>query len=134
MSYFGWLEKFNKADFSFEDFLTAFSEGKTKYGGWPYHVSSWLEGAGAVRNGLLVIRYEDLLSTPIDTLTTTRDFLGLSTSGEAIQAIVEGQRFRKYEEEGRFGGKHDAVSEFTGRYSVHQSGAHWSVEGRPFVR
>ena len=56
---------------------------------WSAHVMSWLPRA------TLVIRYEDMLARPADTLKATLKVLGISRKPTAVLAAVEACRFER---------------------------------------
>jgi len=74
---------------SLEHFVGEFVAGRTDaFGTWKRHVDSWL---GARQNGAnaVVIRYEDLLSRPVETLVPALAELGFPASEEEVRKSVE---------------------------------------------
>ena len=57
---------------------------------WSDHVLSWVD---ATDFPVLVLRYEDMLSNPLQSFSIASDFLHLSTSEEKIKSAVENSRF-----------------------------------------
>ena len=59
-------------------------------GNWSDHVRSWIDGRAAV-----VVRYESLIASPIDSLERTFRNLGLDVRGLDIEGAVERQSFAR---------------------------------------
>lgn len=95
VSYYHWLQRRIRTDETFSAFLEAFLSGRLDgYGPWHAHVASWLgvttDGGG---DGVLVVRYEDLLDDPHSHLARVAGFLGIEADAERLDAAVSEQRF-----------------------------------------
>lgn len=64
---------------------------------WSGHVRSWEESGIAV----LIVRYEDMLRTPIPTLSRVIDFLGLGGQRERLPKAIENSRFSLLQQQER---------------------------------
>ena len=62
---------------------------------WSLHVQSWTTN---VPVPLMVIRYEDLLNTPLPTFTKAFQFLRIDTSQAAIEAAIEETHINKLQD------------------------------------
>ena len=81
----GWIT----ADSSIEDFTNKFLDGSLDpYGSWGCNVGSWL-GARAEDDDFLLLRYEDMLTSPKASLEEISIFLGLNASQEIIERSIE---------------------------------------------
>lgn len=95
ISYFRWLQKFRGYKSSLDDFLVAFTANQTKYGGWGGNVQSWADNRDNIKNGMLVIRYEDLLTQTIPVLQQITVFLGQDISAQQLETIVDENSFTR---------------------------------------
>ncbi|HXW89052.1 MAG TPA: sulfotransferase domain-containing protein [Terriglobales bacterium] len=59
---------------------------------WGENVMSWLGGRGHDSKTLLMLRYEDLVANPVETLTRVSDYLDLGVSGERVNLAVAASR------------------------------------------
>jgi hypothetical protein len=69
---------------------------------WSGHVASWTENSGLP---LLVLRYEDMLKSPVETFTGAVEFIGLNCKNAEIQKALDFcsfERLKKQEEEKGF--------------------------------
>jgi hypothetical protein len=87
LSYHALYDATGRWDRGREEFMAAFARGEVDgYGPWQDHVMTWL--AARDRAELLVIRYEDLLSEPADTLAAIASFCGISAARDQIADAV----------------------------------------------
>jgi hypothetical protein len=97
ISHYYWMLKNKRQKKTLDDFLTAFVNGETTqkclYRGWGNHVNSWYENANDVTNGLLYIRYEDLLADTAREVLRLASFLGLDVSEEHAARITSSNEF-----------------------------------------
>jgi Sulfotransferase domain len=63
---------------------------ETVYGSWSGHVSSWMQFS---RQHLHIMRYEDMLETPMETFGNMSKFLGLNPPEERLKKAVEFSSF-----------------------------------------
>jgi hypothetical protein len=61
---------------------------------WEDHIKSWLRW-DKPRENLLIVRYEDLLSTPFSELKRIAEFIGINVSDEVIAESIESSSFEK---------------------------------------
>jgi len=59
---------------------------------WGENVMSWLGGRGHDAKTLLMLRYEDLIANPVESLTRVSDYLDLGASGERVKVAVAASR------------------------------------------
>jgi estrone sulfotransferase len=56
---------------------------------WPYHVDGWLDALEQVASDrTLIVRYEDLVSRPVDHLAVVCRFLGLDAGPDVLEEAV----------------------------------------------
>jgi len=82
------------------------------YRSWSQHVDSWTSQA---RPGLIVVRYEDMLKSPIKTFSELVGFMGLKAPRARIERAIERSSFkalRSQEEEKGFKEKSPAAQKF----------------------
>lgn len=81
---------------SLDDYLPAFLRGKANHWGtWQGHASSWLNSPIAQAGKLLLVRFEDLRTNPVDVLQLLTDFLGVQVPSAAIQNAVTNNSVEK---------------------------------------
>jgi hypothetical protein len=74
----------------FPAFSSRFINGKAcPYGSWQKNVISWLDAAAADPLNYLVIRYEDMQASPLETVIKVTAFLQLTYSPETLQAALD---------------------------------------------
>lgn len=95
ISYYEWLLKFRKTTKTFDTFMVDFVNNETPYGGWGNHVDSWYQNAERVANGLLFIRYEDLLADTVGKLLDVASFLALDVSVDRVKNVVGANEFAR---------------------------------------
>lgn len=80
-----WLRD-NRGDF--QSFLRDFVVGQVDFvGPWQDNVQSWLNAKD--RSQVIVVRYEDCLAEPADTMRKLSEFIGLKPSGHRIEESVK---------------------------------------------
>jgi hypothetical protein len=77
----------------FDDFFQYFISGEVWPGLWDRHVSSWVEHRDNVKEGLLLIRYEDLKRNIYGEVEKIAAFLNLKRTDEEIKKAVEWSSF-----------------------------------------
>ena len=76
------------ADFS--DYLPLFLEGRlTGAGSWSTHVEGWLNSPPYAAGNVLVARYEDMKSQPVEVLQKAGAFLSIDASDAAIADAID---------------------------------------------
>lgn len=63
---------------------------------WSGHVKSWVDDSGF---SVLVMRYEDMKSSPLVTFTQAIDFLGLAYKSDAIEAALDRASFARLKQQ-----------------------------------
>ncbi|GEN85847.1 sulfotransferase domain-containing protein [Oceanobacillus sp. FSL W8-0428] len=93
ISYHHHFQKYYNESRQFDAFFTAFMNGDIDPGMWDAQVESWLDNQDEVRNGFLLVKYEDLLA---DTATEAKrliNFLNLNRSEQEINEAVHWASF-----------------------------------------
>lgn len=76
-------------DGPFDAFLKRFLAGRANgFGTWTSHVESWLAAAAGRPSDILVLRFEDMRSSPETALARIVSFLGLQAAPDAVAAAV----------------------------------------------
>lgn len=95
-----------------DSYGTHFLKGRAdNYGTWARNVDSWLDAADQWPDRYLVVRYENLLAQPVDSLHTIANFLGIETAEQRVKtAVADNSRTRMREKEDasqtvRYGGE-----------------------------
>ncbi len=106
VSYYYTLIRRGKFEGDFGPFLRLFLGGGVDgYGPWHQHVESWLASPLRENGSLLVLKYEDLLTEPVQGLGRVMEFLGRPISREQAQETVRthtAERMRERERQSRF--------------------------------
>lgn len=80
-------------DTPFADFLTRFNDGSIAVRQiWSNHVINWLDNAS---DNLLLLRYEDLQTDTVGSLTKVLQYAGVSVDQEAIVSAVKASQFEQ---------------------------------------
>ncbi len=100
VSYFHYLEALHGAKLDFLELITAGApEIPCK---WHEHVDAWLQNPHDAR--MLVIKYEELLSQPVEQLERFCRFINLDREQRQLAAVAEAAQFRNLRaKEARFG-------------------------------
>jgi hypothetical protein len=115
VSYFYWVQRAGTFSGSFLDFLHLFLTGPLDgYGPWQVHVRSWLDSPLIASQRLLMVRYEDLLQAPDQTLGHITEFLGIPVGAAQIREAVEAQGFQQMRKREHESEKLKAVAARTG--------------------
>lgn len=93
ISYYYWLLKFRKLDIVLTQFIEDFIENRTPFGGWGEHVNSWYQHRSNLTNGIIFIRYEDLLSDTYTTLQKILAFLEVRIPLIKIEKVIAQNTF-----------------------------------------
>ena len=110
VSYYMYFKKSNVFEGSFADFLVSNMRGVE----WDQHVTSWLYNNSSLRN-VCVVKYEDLLKTPVLEVERLAAFIGLECGRDQIHKAVHESSFekmRQVEENtglGFFSGRNDQI-------------------------
>ncbi|MDQ0114386.1 sulfotransferase domain-containing protein [Paenibacillus harenae] len=80
-------------DESFDQFLERFCAGETGPGHWDEHINGWLRGQNNVKNGFLMIKYEDLHAHTGRTVRKILKFLGIKKSALDIYRAIRWSSF-----------------------------------------
>jgi len=98
ISYYYWLKKFRCFDTSFSKFVENFIHNRTPYKGWSNHINTWYQHRMNVPNGVIFIRYEELLSKPLFTLQKILSFLRISIGPSVIESVISHNTFNQMQE------------------------------------
>lgn len=72
-----------------DDFITIFLRGKVNgYGAWHNHVRSWLDSPIAGTSNLLIVRFDNLRSSPEPGFKRIAEFLGVDADPRRIQNAI----------------------------------------------
>jgi sulfotransferase family protein len=106
VSYYHTLIRRGKFEGDFGPFLRLFLGGGVDgYGPWHQHVESWLASPLRANGSLLVLKYEDLLTEPVQGVGQVMEFLGRPVSPEQAEETVRAysvERMREQERQSRF--------------------------------
>jgi hypothetical protein len=80
-------------DLSFNQFFEEFMSGKVWPGVWDSNVESWIENQKNIKNGFLLLRYEDLLSNITGEVRRILEFLNLDRTEEEINDAIKWASF-----------------------------------------
>lgn len=78
---------------NFQGTFPEFLMWQTPFGTWADHVREWLEPH--LKQEIMVVKYEDLKSSPVKTLKRMTDFIGVNVSPERLKDAVEWSSFSK---------------------------------------
>jgi Sulfotransferase domain len=96
LSEYAFVTALSRFDATLDDFSTTFLRGKVNaYGAWQNHVRSWLDSPIAGTSNLLVVRFEDLRSSPEQCFTRIVEFLGVDASPSRIQQAISNNSLEK---------------------------------------
>ena len=74
---------------AFDRFIDAYIGGRLDaHGTWNGHVESWIDARDAGKADVLLLRYEDMRSDPVDGLSRVAQWLGLSVDRERVEGAV----------------------------------------------
>lgn len=96
VSYYNFYRTIKQYGGTLDEFLRLFVNGDVDFGKWDNHVRSWLIHEHPRR--LLTVAYEGLHQSTGETVSRVMEFLGHSTSNEAIQKAVEQCTFNRHQE------------------------------------
>jgi hypothetical protein len=95
ISYYFYQVKFRRIpeNYPIAEFAQRFLDGDLDpYGPWNEHVGGWL-GARANTTGFLLLRYEDMISDVLASLSRIQEFLGLERTQAELQKAAEYSSF-----------------------------------------
>jgi hypothetical protein len=78
---------------SFNEFFDEFMSGKVWPGMWDYHVESWIANQKNIKNGFLLLKYEDLLSNTTSEVRRIVRFLNLDRTEKEINEAINWASF-----------------------------------------
>lgn len=94
VSYYYYQRKFHNYRKDFDSFIVDFVTGRIdNYGSWGANILSWLARKNDVKNGFLLVRYEDMLNDTRKVVGDVYRFLELSRSPEQIQEAIKKSAF-----------------------------------------
>jgi hypothetical protein len=104
LSHDRYLRQIGQFDGDFDAFLTEWLHGRIFPCSWSEHVLSWMGDAGQADDcDKIVVRYENLVERPVETLARVAGFLRLDCNEGRLRQIVERtspQRMRRKEQKG----------------------------------
>ena len=71
---------------------------RQRLGSWSHHVISWIQAAD---QNVHVIRYEDMIQSPVVTFTAATEFSGMDFSRKAIEAAIKNSSFEEMQRQER---------------------------------
>jgi hypothetical protein len=92
--YYYYLKMFQLPDSQFEAFFESFMEGKVLFGAWDEHVTSWIHHQNQIKNGFLLLKYEDLMNDTSKEANKISQFLSLNRTDEEIKQAVQWSSFQ----------------------------------------
>jgi hypothetical protein len=96
ISYYYFQKSLGRFEGTFSEFLKLFIEGRVDgYGGWSGNVRSWVRQCERDPESVCVIKYEDMLSKPIETVRGVVDFFSINASESEIEWAIEGNKASK---------------------------------------
>ncbi|MCM3719147.1 sulfotransferase domain-containing protein [Fictibacillus phosphorivorans] len=97
ISYYFHLIKYyykgDKSKLSFDTFFNRFMDGKYGPGQWNSYVEGWIDNQKNIKNGLLLVRYEDLLKDTGKEVERILEFLELKRSQKEIEDAIQWASF-----------------------------------------
>jgi hypothetical protein len=105
LSYYNYHKKFNKIseDYPVNNFIKMFINGDLDdFGSWKENVNSWISNKDSVKNGFLLLQYEELKDNTFSEINRMTDFLGLNPTDKEVFDAIEWSSFsnmRKLENE-----------------------------------
>lgn len=93
ISYYHHFQKYYRESRDFDEFFQAFMEGKIEPGMWDTNIESWLDNQEKVKNGFLLVKYEDLLQNTSKEAKRIINFLNLDRSEQEINEAVNWASF-----------------------------------------
>lgn len=112
----------DRSQLSFDSFFNKFMAGKVWPGQWNNYVEGWIDNQKNIKNGLLLVRYEDLLINTSREVEKILKFLNLSRSPKEINEAIQWASF-------------DNMRALEQKQKVHLNGITKFVdENMPFVR
>ena len=94
ISYYYWMLKFKKFKGSFAEFLKLFFRRDAfPYGRWDTHYLNWVKNAQNTKNGMIIIKYEDLVIDAFDNILKILNFIGIDRGDDDIEKILNNNNF-----------------------------------------
>ena len=96
VSYYYYRKKVFRPQESFDEYMTNFIAGRLDgFGTWGGNILSWINNAERVRNGILILKYEDLLQNTYDQLWDILRFLEIKKSDEDVVRAIDASSFKQ---------------------------------------
>ncbi|WP_010529270.1 sulfotransferase domain-containing protein [Lentibacillus jeotgali] len=93
ISYYHHFRKYYGESRDFDKFFEAFMEGDVGPGMWDASIESWLDNQEKVKNGFLLVKYEELLENTSKEAKRIISFLNLDRSEQEINEAVNWASF-----------------------------------------
>jgi hypothetical protein len=104
VSYYRYSHRLGKYDGSFDAFLVDWLGGRVWPCSWREHVTSWAGASREIsREGLLILRYEDLLSDPEHHVQAIAEYLGYSLGQARLNEVIQRTTSEQMREKERAG-------------------------------
>ncbi|GAB4293412.1 MAG: sulfotransferase domain-containing protein [Ignavibacteriaceae bacterium] len=83
------------ANYNFETYAELFFTGDFPFGRWDEHVQGWTSNSSLIRNGFLLVKYEDLKSDTFNYFTKIIKFLNLEYDEMKVKTAIDNSSFQK---------------------------------------
>ncbi|WP_052400852.1 sulfotransferase domain-containing protein [Oceanobacillus jeddahense] len=93
ISYYHHFQKYHGDKRDFDTFFDAFMNGDITPGKWDTQIESWLANQEKVKNGFLLVKYEDLLEAPAKEAKRITTFLNVDRTEQEINEAVHWASF-----------------------------------------
>ncbi|WP_157724779.1 sulfotransferase domain-containing protein [Virgibacillus phasianinus] len=93
VSYYHHFQKYYGESRDFDKFFEAFMDGKIGPGLWDTNIESWLDNQKKVKNGFLLVKYENLLQDTAKEAHRIINFLNLDRTEKEINEAVNWASF-----------------------------------------
>ncbi|WP_176555741.1 sulfotransferase domain-containing protein [Virgibacillus ndiopensis] len=93
ISYYHHFKKYYGESRDFDKFFEAFMDGKIGHGKWDTNIESWIDNQKKVKNGFLLVKYENLLQDTTKEAHRIISFLNLDRTEQEINEAVNWASF-----------------------------------------
>ncbi|HLR61015.1 MAG TPA: sulfotransferase domain-containing protein [Lentibacillus sp.] len=93
ISYYHHFQKYYGETRDFDEYFDAFMEGDIGPGMWDANIESWLDKQEKIKNGFLLVKYEDLLENTSKEAKRIINFLNLDRTEQEINEAVNWSSF-----------------------------------------
>lgn len=93
ISYYHHFQKYYGETRDFDEFFDAFMKGSIGPGRWDRNIEGWLNKQATIKNGFLLIKYEDLLESTSKEARRITNFLNVDRSEKEINEAVNWASF-----------------------------------------